>query len=722
MKQFLTFDDVLILPNFSNVSSRKDVDLSVTIGDNKLKLPILSSNMDTVTGLEMAAAMDKAGGAGILHRFWDVEIEATHLWAYHGALPWISVGVSEEEFKKIYIANKYKTPLTIDVAHGAQKKVADFYKKVKDKHPEITVIVGNFATAESINQFVKECQGFDKKDFFKVGVGPGCFAGDTRILMADGSYKDIKDIKLHERVINKNGEPVEVIGVKFSGMRRVLKYKNNNFYKHSYATPDHQHWVGDYSTISDIQRVCLRKILDKKTKNEESKYKWKELKDCEHSVFLLPREIKFEMQDSFSLDLNDFAESRRSMSGLVGLKEVRPSYGLGYLFGAFLGDGCAQIVRSARKVNDKILRNTSGDTAWHFGKEEVEIAQKVKKFLKEVFNFDAKIIETKNMQKVHNRNNSLSRMFLEFGKRDNKHLPKKYLCKDVNYLKGIYDGLVDSDGSYCRDGRIQFTNTSPELIELFGVLGKIVNGYFPSVSVKKPTAGGLENCNVTNCKEGYLSRTVKNPEWSLTKEYQICRVYEIEKSDLFLPTYDIEVDCPTHSFIANNVIVHNSMCSTRVKTGIGMPQFGAIQDCFDAFYGINIISDGGCRTPGDIAKALAAGAKAVMIGGMLAGTDEAPGEIIVEGDKKFKKYRGSASKSSYIDQGKNQTYITAEGEETNTPYKGPVEAVLADIEGGLRSSLSYVGASNLEQFYQLAKFIQITQAGHVEGTPHGKGK
>lgn len=169
-----------------------------------------------------------------------------------------------------------------------------------------------------------------------------------------------------------------------------------------------------------------------------------------------------------------------------------------------------------------------------------------------------------------------------------------------------------------------------------------------------------------------------------------------------------------------------SMCTTRLVTGCGVPTLTSVIDC--ATVGIPVIADGGIRTSGDIAKALAAGASAVMLGQMLSGTTETPGEIVEDytyeftGFKpsRYKKYRGSASKESYEVQGKNNHYISPEGESTLVPYKGPVAGVLQQIEGGLRSAFSYVGANNLQEFRENAKLVQITAHGVAEGKAHGK--
>lgn len=166
-----------------------------------------------------------------------------------------------------------------------------------------------------------------------------------------------------------------------------------------------------------------------------------------------------------------------------------------------------------------------------------------------------------------------------------------------------------------------------------------------------------------------------------------------------------------------------SACTTRIKTGVGYPQFSAVQEIaqFLKDTDIKVIADGGMRTSGDIAKALGAGAHAVMLGGMLAGTDETPGKVFIGHDnERYKWYRGSASKESYAAQGKDASWRTAEGESFCVPAKGPVANVLRDIEGGLRSSFTYVGASNLEEFHRKVEFVRISGATMKENGAHGK--
>lgn len=173
-----------------------------------------------------------------------------------------------------------------------------------------------------------------------------------------------------------------------------------------------------------------------------------------------------------------------------------------------------------------------------------------------------------------------------------------------------------------------------------------------------------------------------------------------------------------------------SICTTRVVAGVGVPQITAIFDAAQvaAEYGKQIIADGGIKYSGDIVKALAAGGNAVMLGSMLAGTDEAPGEIFTGDDgKKYKTYRGMGSLAAmehgssdrYFQSGvKEEKKLVPEGIEGRTSYKGPVADVLFQMIGGLRSGMGYTGAHTVDDLINHAQFVQITNAGLIESHPH----
>jgi len=159
-----------------------------------------------------------------------------------------------------------------------------------------------------------------------------------------------------------------------------------------------------------------------------------------------------------------------------------------------------------------------------------------------------------------------------------------------------------------------------------------------------------------------------------------------------------------------------SICSTRIQTGHGVPGLQTILDCAKARRKVPIIADGGIRSAGDIVKALAAGADFVMLGSMLAGSDETPGDIINTRRGKFKPYRGMASKDAQIEW--RGTTSSLEGIATTVPCKGPVAGVLADLERGIRSGFSYSGARNIRELQSTARFIRQTSNGQRESSTH----
>lgn len=175
-----------------------------------------------------------------------------------------------------------------------------------------------------------------------------------------------------------------------------------------------------------------------------------------------------------------------------------------------------------------------------------------------------------------------------------------------------------------------------------------------------------------------------------------------------------------------------SICTTRVVAGIGVPQLTAIQDVATAAskHNVPVIADGGIKQSGDIVKALAAGASCVMIGGLLAGTDETPGERMLYQGRSYKAYRGMGSMGA-MQKGSRDRYfqdnldefdlerkLVPEGIEGRVPYKGPLASTVFQLVGGLRAGMGYVGASTLDELYEKSKFVQVTQAGVRENHPH----
>ncbi|MGW6555611.1 IMP dehydrogenase, partial [Streptomyces sp. NPDC055051] len=178
-----------------------------------------------------------------------------------------------------------------------------------------------------------------------------------------------------------------------------------------------------------------------------------------------------------------------------------------------------------------------------------------------------------------------------------------------------------------------------------------------------------------------------------------------------------------------------SICTTRVVAGIGVPQVTAIYEAGLAARaaGVPLIGDGGLQYSGDIGKALAAGADTVMLGSLLAGCEESPGELLFINGKQFKSYRGMGSLGAMQSRGQGRSYskdryfqadvtsddkLVPEGIEGQVPYRGPLSSVVHQLVGGLRQTMGYVGAATIEEMESKGRFVRITSAGLKESHPH----
>jgi len=204
-------------------------------------------------------------------------------------------------------------------------------------------------------------------------------------------------------------------------------------------------------------------------------------------------------------------------------------------------------------------------------------------------------------------------------------------------------------------------------------------------------------------------------------KYRLVDIVSIEKKHYKGVVKDLTIK-DHHSYNVGGIVVHNSLCETRIRTGIGIPQVTSIIDCVEVCdeYDVPVIADGGVRMIGDVAKALSIGADSVMLGSILSGTKESPGSIEKTGEwpneQLFKKYRGSASLETKKVHDLSEKNV--EGNSKTISYKGKIKRLISDINDGLKSAMSYVGSTNLEEMRSKSKFVKVTQNGVIEAKPY----
>ena len=598
-----TFDDFMLVPVHSEIKSRKDPDISVKVPGFEYNIPIVASPMNTVTEEDMVYTMCHLGGVGVLHRYMSIEDQVdickriltrlsdartarTTIYEVEGYntpqgfvkygspadLPgpyapvkpdfgpgptfYAAVGANGDRQERVQaLLATGVGGICVDVANGHNTHCIQAVKDIRALSSTVKIMAGNVCTYEGARDLAEA-----GADSIRIGIGPGCFGAGTRILMANGTYKNIEDVRPGDRIINKNGEPINVKNSWCTGRRKVRKLRHTQFYKETVATSDHKFWAADINHLSEIT-INARGFVGS-MKNAE--YKWKKLEELDKDVILAPRNINFELAPEFKIELY-----KRN----IGLEyTLKPSWELGYIFGTFLGDGCSKV---AEYKNSK-----RGSVSWYFGKNESLVAERTAECLWRLFGKKAKIVNKKNMKVVNFHYKPFADFLQQFGKRTEKHLPSWLLTNNKEYLKWLQIGLIDSDGQIDSTDRTRFDNTSSELIELFGVINKILTCAFPNYMAKEKSIGNLDNVCLENIKQSYRIDILKTADKRLNEYYQAIKTLEIgNESQEEIDVYDIEVDCPTHSFIANNAIVHNSMCTTRLVTGHGVPQLSAIEDC-----------------------------------------------------------------------------------------------------------------------------------------------
>lgn len=710
----LALDDLLLVPRLSDIESRFADTISLKthlLDDLSLQYPIISANMDRVTGHYMAKTMEELGGLGIIHRFMSLDDHKKELLEANLNYTVACIGVNNRPLHLLEDMEAHIDAVLIDVAHGHSQNVLKTIESVRTRYPQMKVIAGNVATGDGAYDL---CSA--GVNCIKVGVGNGCFAAGTRVLMSNGFYKNIEDVMPGDRVINKDGDVVNVKAAMMTGIKPVMKIRHTNNAFGTVCTKDHKFLCGDLNTSSkkSISSAGYAKLLNKQSKTipKSSKIKWKAAGEFNRDTALLPRYIKFELPQTFSIVLEHRFDKDVTLT---------PCYELGYLFGFFLGDGNASCTIN-KKTNSR-----SGNVHFYPSINQKHFSDKLCLIIEKLFDRECivRVPLKENMYITYLYHKPFADFLNTWGKKNHKHLPQRFLVNDREYLQGLYEGLLDSDG--CYSDRTGFNNTSRELVELFYIIHYLLFGFMPTFEPKEKTAGGLQNCNVDNCSDSFVSRINLTAEKRLIKDYQIVKVLELQDLQIEIPVYDIEVDCDTHSFIADNAIVHNSVCATRINTGNGVPQATAIIECANGitkyqemrstYIRPTLIADGGIKNAGDIVKCLALGADAVMIGHLFAGTDEAPTTTYVDDNGNLcKTYRGQASRQAQEEYKGQATSV--EGEMVSVPLRGSVRSIFQNLIYGILSGMSYQNATTIQELQQHAVFIRQTSAGFRESSPH----
>lgn len=703
------FDSVAIVQKFNICKSRLDTDIrSEVIKGVILDVPMISANMSTVTNADFAIEMAQVGGLGVLHRAQNIDTYLSEVKKVAKKCTWVAASIGTSVSDKELATNLIQAGaniIVIDIAHGYCEIMLDMLNFVKSYFPDIKVVVGNTVNPNAIKYF-------EKADAIKIGIGSGCFAAGTRILMANGTYKNIEQIVIGDIVINGEGNPSLVKRSFCTGIKKVNKLRNSIWYEDTYVTPDHKYFIGDLNNVSKttLSSAGYAKLLDKldKTTPKISKFKWKTIKELSQDVLLMPKYINFDLKDNFEIPILKRCSGNRITGETYSVDNIMtPSNELGYIFGTFLGDG------NARVGFDKKKKSNKGSLNWTFGIDEDLIADKLVSCIKKIFNKDSKIVKNTNTIKVNLYYKPLADILNTWGKKSSKNIPSELIVNNNDYLNGLLEGLIDSDGTWnnsSKYGKTSFNNTSTQLIELFNVIYYLLNKSWPNNSKRQKSIGKLKNIDIKNCNTPYIAEVLRGHDKRNTKQYQACKILENNITNINALVYDIEIDDDTHSFIANNAIVHNSACETASTAGCTAGQFSAVYECArEAMQiGMPLISDGGVKNGSHFSKAIGAGANSIMGGYIFARCPESAAEVIITDKGPMKVYSGMASRAVQTEwRAGLKPGTCSEGKTVLLELGQPLVDLVERYTGALRSGITYSAANTIDSFHKNVEFIEL---------------
>lgn len=786
-QEALTYDDVLIQPGYSavaisDVSTKTHVTQAIEID-----LPIVSSPMDTVSESGLAIAMAKKGGVGVIHYNISIPDQVGHVQKVksENLLVGAAVGAQDDErVKKLLDAEA--DFLVIDTAHGYRKSVLDAVKRYKKEGAQ--VVAGNIVSKTAAEGLIAAgadglrvgvgpgsicfeagalvlMEDYSVKPIEDVQVGDRVITHKGRVRTVTKTYQR----PYHGELVQfKAGGSPDVVSTTPNhpflakvfdvDEARMKKYGAKYYYALAkdkaldwipadqlrvgtiVATPRKTATQGIPAPVLDVSEYVPGYPTDESSIWSEKRGRNPNAEshvDLARRFHTTPRVIHhivhggksrnpvLEMDVNFWLKATHYQREIESnkINRFISLDES-----VLRLFGYYLAEGF-----TAGLENNRSLR-------FGFSKTETAYHDDVAAIIREKFGYAGVGLspsKTRGGVSVVAYSHLLAQFFesLLGNGSQQKRIPGFVFELDPRLIKGLLVGLIRGNGTVREKGRVTYTTANASLAyqvaELFSRLGFMASiRRFPkakpnwSDTFKVGISGKQVHAFAQLCPElGVQAPDAQGKQQSwVDSAFIYWGVDDVRRIQKETTVYNLEVE-EDESYVVNRLTVHN--CTTRVVTGIGVPQLTAVSEVADyaASYRIPVIADGGIKYSGDLAKALAAGADVGMLGNVLAGTDEAPGELVDREGVKYKKYRGMGSVESLKENWANRydafkKSLVPEGVSGLTKYRGSVEQVLTQFEGGLRKAMVYVGAKNLEEFKENAVFVRITSSGLLESHPH----
>jgi IMP dehydrogenase len=680
--------------------------------------------------------------------------------------------------------------LVIDTAHGHSSRVINAVREIKRRHPETQVVAGNVVTGEATRELIKAgvdavktgvgpgsiCFKHDTpilmadntvKPISLVQLGDTVITHKGRSRKVTKTYRHKHRGKMLSIRLGQCPDALHVtpnhefLAMTFDVAPNIRRRNGSKYYFEHKKYNTGLRWVrADELKPQDLVAIPKQKyeqefivfdMLDYVPHyNSDNKRIWstslgfnpnkETYMDLAQRFGSSPRTIYMIVNHkrTISDDLSSKVESYLSKNHYI-CKMTAPKFNrnvilnreLMRLIGYYVAEG--YIVGSP---NNRQVR-------FSFSDQEEMFAEDVKQLVASVFGYCSTTFHPTPRHAVEVRvsNHAIAKFFEAIIPRgaNNKKVPDFVLNQSKELLREFLIGALRGDGSIKDRCRVAYKTSSPHLAHQIAEIF-IRLGYVPSICrYDSKVENWAATYHVRISGEQVVRFAKEFPEFNLNvpgdthcqhvfqdENYIYAKVISIEEEDVDMDVFNLEVE-EDHSYVANRVAVHN--CTTRIVTGAGVPQLTAIMNCVQEARGtgVPIIADGGIKFSGDVSKAIAAGADVVMIGSLFAGTEEAPGELILYQGRSFKAYRGMGSigamrtgaKDRYAQETVEQeSKLVPEGIEGRVPYKGTLADMVTQLVGGLRAGMGYTGCRTIKEMQENTKFVKISPAGLKESHVH----